>query len=122
MLSLIIFLSIVSKADPALQQTQDVLRNKEQRNKVIQQLPDNAKKADKTIDAISGGDDAVKEQMYDVSADIMKNFEGMSPEQMQELLSNASKNPEGFYKSLSPEQRSKIKQISDQLERKQKKP
>jgi hypothetical protein len=104
----------------AIKQTQGVLTNKKDRQKAIQELPESAKKVDQNVDIIVGGDENQKEEMYQISADIFKNFEGKSAEEMQKILEQAQKDPEAFYKSLSPEQQKKIKGLANKIESKKK--
>lgn len=104
--------------DEALNQAKQDLTNKGRRQKVLDSTPD-AKSAD---DAVSGlaGSEQNKEQLYQISADVMTYLYEKSngdPIKMQELLMQAQKDPEGFLSRLPSSERQKIKSLADQIEK-----
>lgn len=101
----------------ALQKTQDCLRN---------QTCDAAKSSagqaadQKALEAV-GGNAANKQELYNISADIMPMLiqqTGGDPEKMQALMLKAQTDPEGFFNSLSPDAQAKIKNIANTVEKK----
>ena len=109
---------IISKE--AVQSTQQNLRNEKARSQIIGESKA-AQANDQKTSELAGSSEN-KEKIYDISADIMANFEGKSVEEMEAILNQASKDPEGFMRSLTPEQRAKIKEISQQIETSKKNP
>lgn len=99
----------------ALQQTQDCLRagNCETMN------TNQGKAADqKALEAV-GGDQAKKQELYNISADIMPWLTEQSkgdPGKMQEILLKAQTDPEGFYNSLPADVKSKISSTASSVE------
>ena len=101
----------------ALQKTQDCLRN---------QTCDAAKSSagqaadQKALEAV-GGNANNKQELYNISADIMPTLiqqTGGDPEKMQALMLKAQTDPEGFFNSLSPDAQAKIKNIANTVEKK----
>ncbi|MEI6707060.1 MAG: hypothetical protein WCK96_07985 [Methylococcales bacterium] len=101
----------------ALQKTQDCLRN---------QTCDAAKSSagqaadQKALEAV-GGNANNKQELYNISADIMPMLiqqTGGDPEKMQALMLKAQTDPEGFFNSLSPDAQAKIKNIANTVEKK----
>ena len=101
----------------ALQKTQDCLRN---------QTCDAAKSSagqaadQKALEAV-GGNANNKQELYNISADIMPmliQHTGGDPEKMQALMLKAQTDPEGFFNSLSPDAQAKIKNIANTVEKK----
>lgn len=104
----------------AVRGAQQVLKDKKQRSAVI----DSSKPAQQN-DAKVGelaGSEANKEEMYSISADVLGNFEGKSPEELQKLMDEAAKNPEKFYDRLTPEQKAKVKELARKIEASKKSP
>lgn len=104
----------------AVQSTQQTLRNEKARSQIIGESKA-AQANDKKAAELAGSAEN-KEKLYDVSADIMANFQGKSVEEMENIINQASKDPEGFLKSLTPQQRAKIQEISRQIEASKKNP
>jgi len=101
----------------ALQKTQDCLRNQtcEAAKSSAGQAADQ-----KALEAV-GGNAANKQELYNISADIMPMLiqqTGGDPEKMQALMLKAQTDPEGFFNSLSPDAQAKIKNIANTVEKK----
>lgn len=102
--------------DSALQQTQDCLRN---------QNCDAAKSSagqaadQKALEAV-GGNASNKQELYNISADIMpilvQQTDG-DPEKMQALMLKAQTDPEGFFNALPPDIKAKIKNLASTVEK-----
>lgn len=106
--------------DKALKDTQDLLRDKSQRDELIKK-DSKAKAADSRVNAVTGGDSINNQKLYDISADIMPSLlqaVGNDPNKAMELLQKAQTDPEGFYKSLPPEIREKIRGVASDIEAK----
>jgi hypothetical protein len=104
--------------DAAMKDVQDLMRSESQRAEVIKQSP-KAQQADSFALQAVGGDAALKNQVYDVSADIMgtiKEMSGGDAGKMNALLQKAMQNPDEFLKSLPAEQQAKIRGIANQVE------
>jgi hypothetical protein len=103
--------------DSALQKTQDCLRNQN-----CESAKSNAGQAAdrKALEAV-GGNAANKQELYNISADIMPDLiqqTGGDEEKMQALILKAQTDPEGFFNSLSPDAQAKIKHLAAALEKK----
>lgn len=106
--------------DKALKETQDLLRDKSQRDELMKK-DSKAKAADSKVNAVTGGDTANNQKLYDISADIMPvlmQAVGNDPTKAMELLQKAQTDPEGFYKGLPPEIREKIRGVASDIESK----
>lgn len=104
--------------DAAVKEAQDLMRSESQRAEVIKQNP-KAQQADAFALQAVGGDQGLKNQVYDVSADIMstvKDLGGGDTIKMNELLQKALKDPGAFLKSLPADQQAKIRGIANQVE------
>lgn len=105
--------------DPALKDVQDLLRTESKRNEAIKANP-KAQQADAFALQAVGGNQALKNDVYDVSADIMATVQKLSngdPAKMNELLQKALKNPGEFLKSLPADQLAKIREIAAKTEK-----
>ncbi|MCK9395418.1 MAG: hypothetical protein M0Q44_07495 [Methylobacter sp.] len=100
----------------ALQKTQECLRN---------QNCDAAKTeagmaADQKALEAAGGSAGNKQELYNISAEIMPILlqqTGGDPAKMQAIMLKAQADPESFLNSLSPEIRAKIKNAADAVEK-----
>lgn len=118
----VILVSVVTQAQDgesqdlqkAYKSAQEMLRNKTERNQEVQKS-DSAKKADEFVEATVQGDMQKKEDLYKISADILGNYSSRDPADVSKLLLQASKNPEDFFKSLTPEQRKAIQDLAKSL-------
>lgn len=124
LLSLMVFICTPSWADQdkssddlanAYQSTQEMLKDQKQRQEVINQS-DKAKESDQFVDKVVQGDGKKKDKMYNIASDITGNFSSKSPEEANKILNEASKNPEGFFNSLTPEQQKSIRELANTLE------
>lgn len=100
----------------ALGQTQQLLRDKQQREKALQQNPQ-AMEQHKRVQQLTGSEKNT-DAVYDISADIMDNLvkdANGDPQKMQELMQQAQKDPAAFYNKLTPEQKARIKALSEQI-------
>ena len=110
-------------SDEALVNTQALLRDKSQRSEVIKD-DSNAKKADQDIESLVGTG-AVKEQVYDAGADVMKHLahkNSADPAKMQEALMKGMSDPKAFLNDLPDDVKNKIRGIAVDAETKSKKP
>lgn len=105
--------------DPALKDVQDLLRTESKRNEAIKADP-KAQQADSFALQAVGGNQQLKNEVYDVSADIMATVQKLSggdTAKMQQLLQKALQNPGEFLKSLPADQQAKIRGIANQVQK-----
>ncbi len=110
--------------DAALKDVQDLMRSEAKRNDVIKASPKAQQADDFALQAV-GGNQALKNDVYDVSADIMatvKQQSGGDAAKMNELLQKALQNPAAFLKSLPAEQQAKIRDIAAKTEKQKSSP
>src|SRR5665213_1196105 len=124
------FLLILAAANPALaqeldkdqvtalNQTKDLLKDPVERQKAIN-LDPKAKDIDNKVNALAGTG-ANKEAIYDVASQLMDKIAADAhgdPEKMQELMSEAAKNPEAFRnKYFSEDQKNQVRGIANKIE------
>jgi hypothetical protein len=109
----------------ALRNTQALLRDKSRREKEVLATDSKAKQADQQADTITGGNAADKQEMYDISADLMPWIVEEShgdPEKMNALMERALRNPQKFVESMPAAQREKIKALSKKIEKSKPRP
>ena len=120
--TLMALFSISTHADDkatAYKEAQQLLTNKEERQKVIQSS-DKAKQSDEYADKVVMGDAESKDKLYKISADVLGNFSSDDPEVANKALAQAAKDPAAFLKSLTPEQKKAIQELAQSIEAKQK--
>lgn len=101
----------------ALQQTQNCLRN--QNCETAKSGAGQA--ADQTALEAVGGNASNKQELYNISADIMPFLiqqTGGDDEKMQALMLKAQTDPEGFLNSLPPDVQARIKNLATATEKK----
>jgi hypothetical protein len=101
-------------SDEALLKTQALL-NDPKALKALQEVDEKAKKVDQSIDKMTKGDAAKKAEIYSISADVLQSIiaeTGGDEKKLEALLLKAQSDPEGFYNSLSPAQKARIKAAS----------
>jgi len=106
------------QADQALKDTQALLNDRNQLNKVFKEDA-KAREADQFALKAVGGDTNDRDQLYQISSQILEQLtkeNNQDPQKMQEQLLKATQNPEQFYKKLSPEVQNKIKEVAGRVE------
>ena len=107
-----------SSQTEALTNTQKLLRNTKERNKVIAADP-KAQEADAKAGALAGSNQN-KEEMYDISAELMEkiaNDANGDPQKMQDLLKESQKDPQAFYeKYFSDAQKARVRGLANKME------
>jgi hypothetical protein len=106
--------------DKAMKDTQDLLRDKTQRDELIKK-DSKAREAEAKVNSVTGGDAANNQRINEIAADALPalmKVVGNDPAKAMELLQKAQTDPEGFYKSLPPEIRSQIRSVSSDIEAK----
>ena len=97
----------------ALQKTQELLRDPKQRAKAATDSPKAAAAMKSTENAVGREN---SQETYELSADIfaslVKNGKGDDATNIEAM----QKNPEEFYKSLTPEQQARIHELSKKIE------
>lgn len=104
----------------ATTKTQELLKSKDARQKTIEKSED-AKKANAHLQGLTGGDEKLSQEIYELSAEIMPTLvekSGGDSKKMLELM----KNPEAFANSWTPEQKEKLKRLAEKLQSAPKKP
>ncbi len=108
-------------SEEALRKTQQLLTTPGQREQVIGGYA-RAKQADAQVDALTGSNAVMKEQIYRAASGAMgdiTNANGGDPDAMAKMLEKAQKDPEGFLNSLSPETQDQVRSIARDLEERQ---
>lgn len=103
-----------------MNQAQQVLRSPSERQDVISR-DQKAQQADQFATQAVGNDPALKNEMYNLSADVLNHVMKMSqgdPAKAQELLMNAMKDPKKFMNSLPAAEQDKIRGIANSVEKK----
>ncbi len=100
--------------DASLTQTQQLLKNKNERSQAISESK-NAQKADEQVKKLAPDGESY-EEYYKLASEIMNNYkEEKSEEGMKKSIDEAKRNPADFYNNLTPEQKKKIKALSEKL-------
>ncbi len=73
-----------------------------------------AKAAHEKVHELAGTPQDEKD-IYGLASDVFGNMKGKSMEQIIESVNQAQKNPEAFANSWSPEQRKKLRELSERL-------
>lgn len=107
----------ISAADQeALQKTQELLRSKNLREKAAQGDAQ-AKSVEDNVKQLMGGGEA-SEGVFDLAASIFKNIVEESNgdvDKMNELLQKYQQDPAAFAKKWTPEQKAKLKELSNKV-------
>jgi hypothetical protein len=109
---------VVKAEEDPLEETQKLLQDATRRAGVIQG-DSRAQDADRQADAVVGGDAAKKEELYQISSEAFSSLEkqnGGDPQAMGQALLKAQQDPEGFFKTLSPENQAAIRAMARELE------
>lgn len=120
LLQVLILLSCLSvrAEDKALKETQALLNDRNQLNQVFKE-DTKARDADQFALKAVGGDTQDRDQLYQISSQILEQLtkeSNQDPQKMQEQLLKATQNPEQFYKKLNPETQNKIKEVAGRVE------
>ena len=100
--------------DDSLNKTQDLLRSKEQRNGALKET-DAAKKVDERVKQMAP-DSKTEQEYYDLAADIMNNYRDAKDEEaMKKSIDDGGRDPSAFLNGLTPEQKAKVKALSEKL-------
>ena len=106
-----------ASSSKALSQTEDLLNNSDARNKAIQGNSQ-AEAADSFVKKVTGGNAQTSNEVYglaaDVFANIVKDAHG-DPKKTQEEINLFEKDPSAFAAKWTPEQRAKLKALSQRL-------
>lgn len=104
----------------ALEKTSELLKDKKSREAVVSKDP-NAVKADHSLKSLMGSE-AMSEEAYALAAEIfpmiVKEANGDAAK-MIEILSSYSKNPNALAEKWTPEQRDKLRKLSEMISAKQ---
>ncbi len=104
-----------SDASDPLSQTQALLKNQAEREKIIQNSPQ-AMQADQRARQI-GGDPENTQGMYDLSASLLGTLSAEQqgdPQKMAAQLDRWQNHPEEVIDHMTPDQKQKLKSIADQ--------
>ena len=100
--------------DDSLMKTQEFLKNSTERSKAISESKD-AQKADEQVKKLAPDNESY-EEYYKLASEIMNNYKAeKSEEGMKMSVDDAKRNPADFYNNLTPEQKKKIKALSEKL-------
>ena len=106
-----------AEGDP-LAEAQLLLQDASRRAGVIQGDVQ-AESVDRQADRVVGGDSAKKQKLYQISSQALGDLEnqnGGDPLAMARALEKAQKDPEGFFKTLSPENQAAIRSMAREIE------
>lgn len=116
-LTILFLVPVAALAEPtdkanqqALEQTQQLLKDKDLRNKAIEGS-DSAKAADSYVKKSSSDPDGVYSLSAEIMADLVKQTDG-DPAKLQKLIDEARRNPSAFGENLSTEQKEKLKKLA----------
>ncbi len=56
-----------------------------------------------------------EQDLYNLAAEVLGNMKDMKPEEMNKTLDEAQRNPASFAKDWTPEQKRKLKELSDRI-------
>lgn len=102
-----------------LKDTQNLLRDKKQREDYFKNNPQ-AREADTKAGAL-GGSPANKEEMYDISAELIEVIARETngdPVKMETIMQEAQKNPKAFYeKYMSANQKARVKALAEKVDK-----
>lgn len=108
----------LSKEDlEALEQTQNLLRSKTQREENMKNSPE-SQTVDSHVDKLVGGNAALKENVYMSASSIFEVLTKKSNgdvNKLKELMDKAKGDPEAFYNSLPEAEKAKIRDIAGQI-------
>ena len=97
----------------AIQKTQADMNDPKIRALMINESADSKKVAEQ-VKKLSGS--AMNEQeMYKLASDVLNNMKGLTPDQLNKVIEQAQKDPEGFVKTWTPEQKKKLENLSERL-------
>lgn len=106
-----------TKADPeteqAIQEVQLQMKNANFGENAAKESAE-ARDVHNYVKGISGNPQQTQE-IYDLAAEVLGNMKGLNPEQMQKLLEAAKNDPSQFADSWTPEQKEKLKKLSNRL-------
>jgi hypothetical protein len=104
-----------------LKDTKEFLKNKDERQKWIDEKGGKAKEVDNKVEAL-GGSKENKEEIYGIAAEVMEKIAletNGDPEKMQKLLQEAQGNPKAFYeKYFDDKSKARVRGVATDIERK----
>ncbi len=98
--------------EEAQQDTMNLLNDPKLREQALKES-EAASRAGDRVKELSSGDAKTEDEYYRLASDIVKSFK--DEKSMRDSVSGGQKDPEGFYKSLTPEQKAKIQELSRKL-------
>lgn len=99
--------------DKGVRKTQAELRDTQNRKKLVK-TPE-AKEADARVQELTSSK-ANQDAIYKLSADALGDMKGKSPEELMQLIAEAQKDPQAFFKKLPPATQKKIRELASQIE------
>ncbi|WP_413574769.1 hypothetical protein ACLVWU_11115 [Bdellovibrio sp. HCB290] len=97
----------------AIEKTQQDLKNAQTRQGMINGSKE-ATEVSKQIKSMTGNS-ANEQELYNLASDVLGNMKGLSSEQLAQVIQQAQKDPEGFLKTWSPEQRKKLENLAERM-------
>lgn len=109
-----------SASQDALDKTVQTLKDPVQRQESFGKNA-NYKQGESAANMLVGGNDAQKQQLYEMAAEVLKNLAQKAngdPVRMQEIVSQAQKNPSQFMEQyFSEEQKKQVRDLASQIEK-----
>lgn len=100
-----------------LKQTQELLRDKSQRDAFIKKDAA-AKKADDVLNQLGGGNEQFNAEAYQLASEVFEVLakeSGGDPAKMNKAVQEYLRDPAAFAKKFSPEQKAKLKQLGEKV-------
>lgn len=123
----LVFFGLCANADEvtqALSETQNLLRDPSRIKNEALNTPE-AQTADRNASIVTLGKPELKQELYNISADLMSWIVEASqgdPAKMQQMMSDALSNPKSLYDRMPASERSRVKALSEKIEGSRKNP
>lgn len=101
------------ETDKAIEEVQQMMQKPDFKNQASKNSKEAADVANHVTNISGGGSN--EQDIYKMAAEVLGNMKGKSPEEMAKILEDAKKDPEGFVNTWSPEQKAKLKEISERM-------
>lgn len=116
-LTITAFAQVDNASKKATEQTQDLLKNREERERDAKNDP-KAQKAIQDVKNLTGGDKQAEDDIFSLASDLMPALVEEGGGDPNKILQMLETDPEKFAKRFTPEQRKKLKAIAEKLKNK----
>ncbi len=104
-------------SEKALGETQQLLKDKTQRNESIAKDP-KQKAADDSVRNLVGGDEKMTDDVYALAAEVFTNVVSSAngdAKKMEQMMAEFQRNPAAFASTWTPAQKAKLKALADKM-------